>query len=116
LAVSGHNTISALSKEEVVSSMGNAEDDDVCGYLLSAKQTRATHPWSNLHALSPVEPVHSDVTGPMPVERFGGLKYVVKTMHDFLRYYKVMCVANKAVVARKVAEVVLQWERQKGTM
>jgi hypothetical protein len=72
LAASGHTIISALFKEEVVSSMGRVEDDDVTCYRLSAKQTRATQPWSNLHALSPVEPVHSDVTGPMPVERFGG--------------------------------------------
>jgi hypothetical protein len=37
LAVSGQSAISALSKEEVVSSMGNVEDNDVCGDRLSAK-------------------------------------------------------------------------------
>jgi hypothetical protein len=52
LAVIGHTTVSALTKEDVMNSMSRVGDSHVCDDRLNAKQTTASHPWYMLQALS----------------------------------------------------------------
>jgi transposase InsO family protein len=106
--------IDILAKGEVVSGMKNIGKENECDVCVQAKQTRESFARSSSRASTPLELVHSDVMGPIRIQGVGGERYIVTLLDDYSRYSEVICVSNKGVVARKVIEVLLRWQRQTG--
>jgi hypothetical protein len=69
---------------------------------------------SDSRADKPLQVVHSDMMGPIRILGFSGERYIATLMDDYSRYSEVICVSNKEVVARRMIEVLLRWERQAG--
>jgi hypothetical protein len=110
----GKGAISDLITGEAVSGLGNVGTDDGCDICVKAKQTREHFARSSSRALNVLELVHSDVIGPLRTRGMRNERYVVTLMDDFSRYSEVFCVGNKGVVARKLIEALVRWERQTG--
>ena len=55
----------------------------VCEYYLYGKQTMSPHKRGSLRKVEPLQLVHSDVCGPMPIVSMGGAQYFVTFIDDF---------------------------------
>ena len=63
----------------------NFSDMSVCEHCLYGKQTMSPHKRGSLRKAEPLQLVHSDVCGPMPVVSMGGAQYFVTFIDDFSR-------------------------------
>ena len=61
----------------------NFLDMSMCEHCLYGKQTLSPHKGSSSHKSEPLQLVHSDVCGPMPVLSKGGGMYFVTFIDDF---------------------------------
>ena len=61
------------------------DDFVVCEHCIYGKQTRAVHKALDREQLQPLELVHSNVCGPMPVKSLGGASYFVTFIDDSTR-------------------------------
>jgi hypothetical protein len=111
LGHTGKGAISDLTEVEAVSGLGNVGTDDGCDICVKAKQTREHFARSSSRALNVLELVHSDVIGPLRTRGMRNERYVVTLMDDYSRYSEVFCVGNKGVVARKLIEALVRWEK-----
>jgi len=80
-------------------------NEEVCEPCLQAKQTRSPFPESTSTTTRPMELVHMDVMGPMPVHSLGGKRYLATFMDDYSKLSMVRPLASKADVAAASKEV-----------
>lgn len=79
-----------------------------------AKQTRANFPPSPSRASKPLEVVHMDTIGPMQTMGFDGSWYAVPVLDDYSSYTSVLCVKSKDLIAQRVIDLMIFWQRQTG--
>jgi len=59
---------------------------------------------AEIHSISRLQCVHSDICGSMPTDSIGGSKYFVTFIEDYTRCYKVYFMRNKSEVFDKLKE------------
>ena len=84
---------------------------DVCD---RAKLTRAQFPRSCTRATHPIELVHSDTMGPMPIRGLEEELYVVTALDDYSGYAETILVRSKADAASALVDVLVRWQRRTG--
>ena len=62
-------------------------DFSMCEHYLYGKQTLSSHSIIGKKRSEPLELVHSDVCGPMPIVSMGGASYFVTFIDDFSRKF-----------------------------
>ena len=73
------------------------EPDPICEPCLAGKQHRISVPKVAQHRASkPLELVHSDVHGPLPVQSRHHYKYWITFIDDFSRYWAVLPLKDKS--------------------
>ena len=79
MSISGMKVLSHLSYV-----LGfNYSDMSICEHCLYGKQTLSPHKGSSSHKSEPLQLVHSDVCGLMPLMSMGGAMYFVTFIDDF---------------------------------
>ena len=91
-----------------------AVGEDLCEPCVLGKQHRLKFAASEHRASQPLELVHMDVCGPMPVRSLGGKLYFATFLDDYSRVSVVVPVIRKADVAATVRQVVQLLETQSG--
>lgn len=86
----------------------------ICEPCASAKQTRAPFPTSRTVVSAPLELVHTDVCGPMPVRSLGNSRYFVTVVDDATGYKEAIPIASKAQAGAAVRNTIARWELQTG--
>ena len=90
--------------------------DGVCEPCVLGKQTRLQFPHSTSTTTEPLQLVHMDVCGPMPVASLGGGRYFATFLDDFTKMSVVRIIRSKSDVAAEVQQVLAMLERQSGKL
>ena len=88
-----HATITKLVRGDLVTGLvmsGKSQPDPICEPCLAGKMTSGTFPTSDSHSLHPLELVHSDLHGPLPVDSPEGYCYWITFIDDCTKLYAVM--------------------------
>ena len=85
-----------------------------CEPCVLAKHHRSPFPEGAPDAAQPLELLHMDLCGPLPVESLGGSRYFVTFLDDCTKFSLVRCIAAKSDAAAVVKDVVTQLEAQSG--
>ena len=116
----GHAAANAIQKtlrEAAVRGVGALtfpREPDPCDICDQAKLTRAHFPRSDSRALHPVELVHSDTMGPMPVRGIEDELYVVTALDDYSGYAETILTRTKAEAASGLVDLLVRWQRTTG--
>ena len=86
----------------------------VCEPCAMGKNHRQPFPQSDNKTTKPLELVHMDVCGPMPITTFGGNKYVATFLDDFTGFCIVRLIKLKSDVTEAVKSVITTLETQTG--
>lgn len=79
----------------------------VCDCCMKSKMTRSSFPKkSNSRTESPLELVHTDICGKMPVKTIGGKEYVLTIIDDFSRYTIGYLLTHKSETIQCIKEYV----------
>ena len=87
---------------------------EMCEPCVLSKQHRQPFPTSQRVTTQPLELVHMDVCGPMPVPSLGGSKYFATILDDYSSYSIVIPVTTKSSVASAVIASFTELENQTG--
>jgi transposase InsO family protein len=116
----GYDNLTRLAKEDMVKGLDvnldalRASKDEICEPCVSAKQHREPFPDSTTDSHKPLELLHMDLCGPLPVPSLSGCKYVITFLDDFSKYSVVRVVKHKDETAGLVQEVIKRLETQSG--
>lgn len=86
----------------------------MCDSCVAGKQTRQPFPMSRSTTTAPLELVHTDVCGPMPVPSLGNAKYFVTVVDDKSDYKEAITIASKSDAGPAVRDTIARWEAQTG--
>eukprot|EP00891_Asterochloris_glomerata_P000187 jgi/Astpho2/187/Aster-x0425 len=84
----------------------------VCEPCILAKHHKAPFPASKRESTEPLELLHMDLCGPMPVPSLGGSKYVATFLDDFSKLSIVRIITYKSETTTTVREVLHLLENQ----
>ncbi|UYV63669.1 hypothetical protein LAZ67_2005275 [Cordylochernes scorpioides] len=94
-----------------ISSMDRTLCDDCC----VAKSTKEPHkPIRNIRSKRPLELVHTDICGPMPVRSIGGSAYFLTFIDDYSRKITLFCIKHKNEVLKHFDSYLARAERETG--
>ena len=80
------HTIRKLAKQELVRGLPkyNFENDHLCDACAKGKQVRSSFkPKNSISTSRPLELLHMDLCGPIPVQSLGRSKYILVIVDDF---------------------------------
>ena len=103
--VKGMNVSGAKFRERI---------ETVCEPCLFGKQTKLPFPESESRTKEPLELVHMDVCGPLPVMSTGGSKYFCTFLDDYSKLSMAVPIARKSDVKEVVPDVLAKWEKRTG--
>jgi transposase InsO family protein len=86
----------------------------VCQFCVQAKQARLPFPTTQSTTKNPMELVHMDVCGPMPVQSPGGSRYFATFLDDHTKFSAVVPINSKSDVPEVVKRTIKQLETQTG--
>ena len=81
---------------------------------VQANQTRSSHPPFSERSISPLQLVHMDTMGPLPVPFLGGAKYLLALLDDFSGLSVVRPVKAKSQISGVVQKVLIFLSTQTG--
>src|SRR6476469_2230984 len=116
----GYMGLAQLVKNQMVAGIHVGADafeqagKEVCQPCVQAKQVRLPFPTSISTTMKPMELVHMDVCGPMPVQSPGGSRYFATFLDDYSKFSAVVPVNNKSDVPEVVKRTIKQLETQTG--
>lgn len=116
----GYTGLAQLVRNQMVTGIQVKADDfeqagkEVCQPCVQAKQTRIPFPTSTSTTKNPMELVHMDVCGPLPVQSLGGSRYFATFLDDYSKFSVVVPVNNKSDVSEVVKRTIKQLETQTG--
>ena len=114
----GYHNLEALVREDMVDGIKVPERDfkaqkaAVCEPCILAKHHQAPFPTSKRESTEPLELLHMDLCGPMPVPSLGGSKYVATFLDDFSKLSIVRIITYKSETTTTVREVLHLLENQ----
>lgn len=82
----------------------------MCEPCVLAKQTRAPFPTSHSSTAKPMQLVHTDVCGPMPVQSIGGARYFVTLQDDYSGVATAIPIARTSEAGGAVRDIMRKWE------
>ena len=106
-----HNMVEGLN---MPLEQAKAFKDEVCEHCLQAKQTRTPFLQSKSTCERPMQLVHMDLMGPLPVLSLGRKRYLATFLDDYSKLSVVRPVASKAEVPGVVKEVLEMLQTQSG--
>lgn len=86
----------------------------VCDACVVSKMCPKPFPSSTTTTGAPLELVHTDVCGPMPVASLGGARYVVTVLDDHSGAHDAVPIASKADAGEAIRDVIVRWEARTG--
>ena len=113
----GHSCLKKMLRADAVKGIADVHFDqgsDPCAICDQAKLTRAHFARSSTRASHPVELVHSDTMGPMPVRGLEDELYVVTALDDFSGYAETILTRTKAEAASALVNLLVRWQRTTG--
>jgi transposase InsO family protein len=110
--IAGGNLVEGLdiTPEQVKTAM-----EDPCLSCQVSKARRLPAPPSDTRASAPLELVHTDVIGPMPVSSLNNERYVVTLLDDYSRASQVRLLSSKADVPEALQTMINVFETQIGS-
>ena len=114
----GYHNLEALVREDMVDGIKVPERDFkaakavVCEPCILAKHHKAPFPASKRESTEPLELLHMDLCGPMPVPSLGGSKYVATFLDDFSKLSIVRIITYKSETTTTVRKVLHLLENQ----
>ena len=99
---------------EVAGAHPRRDLSDMCDACAVSKICRKPFPKSTSAATVPLELVHTDVCGPMPVTSVGGARYIVTVLDDYSDAHEAVPIATKADAGEAVRTEVARWEARTG--
>ena len=97
---------------ELTAAQVKAASQTVCEPCLAGKQGRVSFGHSEHKASKPLELLHMDLMGPMPVPSLGGSLYLATFLDDYSKLSVVRPIATKDIVPEVVKDVVQMLETQ----
>ena len=97
-----YNSLAKLAKDNLVNGINvgaasfEAASKNVCDICETSKQTRKPFPTSESSSAHPLELVHMDLCGPMPVTSLGGSRYMATFLDDYSKLSVVRFVEHKS--------------------
>ena len=91
--------IDRILKQQLVSGLtiqSNSPPDPICEPCLAGKMHADPFPLSQSRTSAPLELIHSDVHGPLPVRTHSGYRYWVSFIDDFTRFRAVFPIRAKS--------------------
>lgn len=79
---------------------------------IEGRMTRAPFPYSTSRSTAPLQLLHTDVMGGMPVLSAGGAAYLVTIIDVYTRFKAVIPICNKGLAKDAVIRIVNLWENQ----
>ena len=117
----GYDNLAKLQHKQMVTGITipadafkTAGQDARCGPCMLGKQHRLPFPTSETASTKPLELVHTDLCGPLPVPSKGGNKYFVTLLDDYTKLSVVYPLAHKSDVATTVRDAITLLETQSG--
>ena len=92
-----------------------AASSDLCEPCALGKIHRQPFPESKSKTTKPLELIHMDVCGPMPVSSFGGSKYIATFLDDYTGYSTVRLLRAKSEVAAATKSVFSMLQNSTGS-
>eukprot|EP00877_Chromochloris_zofingiensis_P013964 jgi/Chrzof1/8821/Cz03g25230.t1 len=89
-----------------------AAGQQVCEPCLLGKQTRLSFPESEPVRQQPLELVHMDLCGPLPVKSLGGSQYIATFLDDYTGLSVVALLKQKSDISKVVPDVFNMLEKQ----
>eukprot|EP00877_Chromochloris_zofingiensis_P012353 jgi/Chrzof1/7371/Cz02g21110.t1 len=89
-----------------------AAGQQVCEPCLLGKQTRLSFPESETVRQQPLELVHMDLCGPLPVKSLGGSQYIATFLDDYTGLSVVALLKQKSDISKVVPDVFNMLEKQ----
>lgn len=86
----------------------------MCDPCVAGKQARAPFPTSSTRTAKPLELVHTDVCGPMPLNSMGNSRYFLTVVEDMSEYREAVPIPSKSEAGRAVRDVIARWEVRTG--
>ena len=116
----GYENLAKMVQGDLVKGVGvtpsafRALKTSVCEPCIMGKQTRLPFPESESVSTEPLELVHMDVCGPMPVASKGGSRYFATFLDDYSKLSVVVPMKQKGQVAKVAEHVLNRLEVQSG--
>jgi len=107
-------TASLVDAMEVAGAHPRRDLSEMCDTCAVSKMCRKPFPASNSATTAPLELVHTDVCGPMPVTSKGGARYIVTVLDDFSGAHEAVPIATKSEAGAAVRTEVARWEVRTG--
>ena len=111
-----HKVLQTMVRNKAVEGLGQPTvgEPAPCDVCDMSKQTRSRFPRSDSRATAPLELVHSDTMGPLPVLGLEDEAYVVTALDDFSGYAETILVRAKSSAATALVDLLVRWQRQLG--
>ena len=116
----GNRGLQQMIQQDMVNgldlSLHQARDftDKVCEPCMAAKQTRTAFPTSTTTTSRPLELLHMDVMGPLPMPSLSGKLYLATFLDDYSGLSMVTPLAHKSDVPAAVKDTIKYLSRQSG--
>lgn len=116
----GYDNLVRLARDNMVRGMNipasafKEASERTCEPCVMAKQHRLPFGASVMQCTQPMELVHMDLCGPMPVESLGGSRYIATFLDDYSKFSVVRPIKNKSDVTSIAVEVLTYLENQSG--
>ena len=94
-----HGDVKQLTSKALVTGMrldSNVKPDPICELCIAGKQHRIVNKSATNRATKPLELVHTDVHGPMPVQTCEGYKYWICFVDDATRLVVISPLRHKS--------------------
>lgn len=114
----GYDNLAKLIRNDMVQGIHLKPDDfkadkqDSCEPCIMSKHHRAAFPISTSESTKPLQMLHMDLCGPMPVTSRGGSRYIATFLDDYSKLSVVRPIARKSDNATVVQEVLQMLETQ----
>ncbi|UYV80953.1 K02A2.6-like, partial [Cordylochernes scorpioides] len=111
-----NDAIERMAKGELVKGLEiSSMDRSLCDDCCVAKSTKEPHkPIRNIISKRPLELVHTDICGPMPVRSIGGSAYFLTFIDDYSRKITLFCLKHKNEVLKHFDSYLARAERETG--
>ncbi|UYV62815.1 hypothetical protein LAZ67_2002020 [Cordylochernes scorpioides] len=111
-----NDAVERMAKGELVKGLEiSSMDRSLCDDCCVAKSTKEPHkPIRNIRSKRPLELVHTDICGPMPVRSIGGSAYFLTFIDDYSRKITLFCLKHKNEVLKHFDSYLARAERETG--
>jgi len=114
----GYDNLATLTSKSMVTGINvtpaefKTANDTFCDPCALGKQHRLPFPTSTSTTTKPIELLHTDICGPMPVPSLGGNRYLLTILDDYSSYSFTFPLRHKSDAAFVIQDTITRLERQ----